>query len=215
MCKDNEMIYLSIHGIKDGQQTFKCGTKYDWYLIKNNNNNSNTTQIRDEEGIMIEINLNKLDWLPNYNMINIIGLIDNDHKNNLEIVMDSTYHAIRKYVSDEQNDEYNYPLIHSTPMRGIRYKYSKINDKGHFGTKKVIFGESGINHVIVDIEGKYGMTQGAMGIVIDDQDEGEKLKKALLSDKFKSVLKSCIWGNFRIDSKLFTYFKKDFWKEFN
>ena len=34
MCKDNEMIYLSIHGIKDGQNTFKCETKYYWYLNK-------------------------------------------------------------------------------------------------------------------------------------------------------------------------------------
>jgi len=58
------------------------------------------------------------------------------------------------------------------------------------------------------------MTQGAIGIIIINKDEGENIKKALLSDKFKSVLKACRWGNFRIDWKLFTYFKKDFWKEF-
>ena len=28
------MIYLSIHGIKDGKETFNCGTRYDWYLIQ-------------------------------------------------------------------------------------------------------------------------------------------------------------------------------------
>jgi 16S rRNA G1207 methylase RsmC len=33
---DNYMIHLSIHGIKDGRKTFKCGTKYDWYVIKKN-----------------------------------------------------------------------------------------------------------------------------------------------------------------------------------
>ena len=79
--------------------------------------------------------------------------------------------------------------------------------KEHFGIKKVIFGEAGINHVIVDIEGKYGMTQRAMGIIIIDKKEGENIKKALLSDKFNSILKSCMWGNFRIDWRLFTYFK--------
>ena len=34
MSIDNQMIHLSIHGIKDGQKTFKCGTRYDWYLIE-------------------------------------------------------------------------------------------------------------------------------------------------------------------------------------
>ena len=168
MCKDNEMIYLSIHGIKDGYNTFKCGTKYDWYLIKKNNNN-NITLIKDEKNIMTKINLNKLDWLPNYNIKNVIKLIDNLCDNNLKVIMDSSYHATRKYVNDKQNNEYKYPLIHSTPISNIRYKYSNINNKGHFGVKKVIFGEAGINHVIIDIEGKYGMTQGAMGIIIIDK----------------------------------------------
>jgi len=215
MCKDNEMLYLSIHGIKDGKKTFKCGTKYDWYLIKKNNNN-NKTLIRDQENNMIHINLNKLNWLPNYNIKNVIKLTDNTNTNihNLKVIMDSSYNATREHVVNKQNDEYKYPLIHSTPIRNIRYKYSNINNKGHFGVKKVIFGEAGINHVIVDIEGKYGMTQGAIGIIIINKDEGENIKKALLSDKFKSVLKACMWGNYRIDRNLFTYFKKDFWKQF-
>jgi len=91
--------------------------------------------------------------------------------------MDSSYNATREHVVNKQNDEYKYPLIHSTPIRNIRYKYSNINNKGHFGVKKVIFGEAGINHVIVDIEGKYGMTQGAIGIIIINKDEGENIKK--------------------------------------
>jgi hypothetical protein len=215
MCKDNEMIYLSMHDIKDGQKTFKCGTKYDWYLIKKNkNSDSNISLVRDEKNNMIQINLNKLEWLPNYNIKNVIKLIDNKGDNNLKVIMDSSYHATRNYVSDKQDNEYKYPLIHSTPKINIRYKYSKINNKGHFGVSKVIFGEAGINHVIVDIEGRYGMTQGAIGIVISDKKEGENIKKALMCENFKIILNSCMWGNFRIDWKLFTYFKKDFWKEF-
>ena len=58
------------------------------------------------------------------------------------------------------------------------------------------------------------MTQGAIAIVINDNIEGENIKNALLTDRFNEILKSCMWGNFRIDWKLFTNFKKDFWKEF-
>ena len=109
---------------------------------------------------------------------------------------------------------YKYPLIHSTPKSGIRYKYSSINTKGHYGISKVIFGEAGINHVVVDNDGKYGMTQGAIAIQFSTINDGINIKKALLSDKFNTIILSCLCGNFRIDWRLFTYLKHDFWKEF-
>jgi hypothetical protein len=213
MCKDNEMVYLSIHGIKDGQQTFKCGTKYDWYLIIKNNLNKETI-IRDEEGNIIQYNLNNLEWLPNCNIKNIMKLISYDLNNNLKVIMDSSYHATRKHVNNIKTEEFKYPCIHSTPKNYIRYKYSNINNKGHFGISKIIFGEAGINHVIIDIDGNYGMTQGAIAILINNKDEANNIKNVLLSDKFNSILKSCMWGNFRIDWRFFTYLKTDFWKEF-
>ncbi len=90
--------------------------------------------------------------------------------------------------------------------------YSSRNDKGHFGISKVIFGESGINDVIIDLKGDYGMTNGAMAIEISSKDEGEELKKYLLSSDFQELLEACIWGNFRVEWTLFAYFKKDFYK---
>jgi hypothetical protein len=212
MTYEKQMIYLSIHGIKDGRDTFKCGTKYDWYLIENKKKYKNT-DINDENDNKLSTDMSKLNWLPNYNIINIINILSiNEDK--LSIIMNSSYHAIRPYINNEKTDEFKYPLIHSTPKKGIRYKYSKYNDKGHFGVPKVIFGEAGINHVVIDIEGKYGMTQGAIGIIIKNIDEGNNISNALLSTNFNNILRSCSWGNYRIDWHLFTYFKKDFWKDF-
>lgn len=206
------MKYLSIHSIKDGLANFSCGTRYDWYLVKKNTNNI-ISEINDEECIVQNINLNYLDWLPNYNINKILSILSYNH-DNLQVIMNSSYHATRSYVKDKKSDEYKYPLIHSTPKNGIRYKYTNINNKGHFNIPKVIFGEAGINYVILDIDGNYGMTQGSMGIIIKDKYEGEKIKKALLSEKFNNIIKACMWGNYRIDWRLFTYFKKDFWEEF-
>ena len=45
-------------------------------------------------------------------------------------------------------------------------------------------------------------------------EEAKNIEKCLKSDKFSEVLNSCLWSNFMIDWRLFTYFKKDFWKEF-
>jgi hypothetical protein len=137
---------------------------------------------------------------------------NNDEK--CEIIFNvSNYETRKEWVNDKKTNEYKYELIHSTPQNGIRYMYSSKNDRGHFGIKKVIFGESGIYNSIVDIEGKYGMTQGAMGIKIDNINEGNEIKKVIDSEEFKKILKSCSWSNFRIDWRLFTYFKKTFYKE--
>ena len=92
--------------------------------------------------------------------------------------------------------------------------YSSINDNGHFGLSKVIFGDNGLNDVIIDNLGSYAMTENSMAIEVTD-DEGMCLQKSILSKEFSSFIKSCIIGNFRIDWRLFTYFKKDFWKEFD
>ena len=107
-------------------------------------------------------------------------------------------------------------MIHSTPLNGIRYKYSnKKNDGDHFDIPKIIFGETGINkNLVIDINGTYGLTASSFGIEIYDIDIVQNIKKALLSNEFQNIIKSCSWGNYRIDWRLFTYFKKDFWKEF-
>ena len=92
--------------------------------------------------------------------------------------------------------------------------YSKVNDRGHFGIPKVIIGEAGINDVIIDIDGEYGLTNGAIGIKINNVEEGKNLKIALNSVKFNKMFKSCLFSSYRIDWNIFKEFKKDFWKEF-
>ena len=79
-----------------------------------------------------------------------------------------------------------------------------------FGVQKVIFGDSGINDIIIDMEGKYGLTNHAIGIKINSMEEGIKLKTALESEMFKDVLNACSWSNYMIEWRIFKYFKKDF-----
>lgn len=212
MTQDNQMLYLSIHNAKEGISTFKCGTRYDWYLIKKTYIYKNTI-INDEYKNEIIIDLKDLEWIPNSNIITIINLIDK--KNNLNILCNFNYPRQNKnIVSEIKNDIYKYPLIYLTPKTGVRYMYSKYNDKGHFNIPKIIIGETGIDNAINDYNGSYGMTQDSFGIIINNYNEGEEILDVIKSNKFKNILKSCSWSNFRIDWRLFTYFKKDFWKEF-
>jgi len=213
MTYDNTMIYLEIHNINDGYKIFNCGTRYDWYLIQKKKSNNNTI-IKDENKIIIEINAKKYKFIPNYNILELNNLLGNDDNDKCNIIYNgSAYDPRKKYINKIKNSEFKYEIVHSTLKTGARFVYSNRNDLGHFNIPKVIFGDSGINNIIIDKDGIYGMTQHAIGIN-DDIENLENIKKALESDKFKNILKSCLWSNFQIDWRLFTYFRKDFYKEF-
>lgn len=217
MCVDNQMLYLEIHGIKDGQKVFNCGTRYDWYLIeKTNTNQCKNTIVVDEDGTQNEINLSELSWLPNSNILEIKKILAKNDCERCPIMYDRTAYGADKKdrVSSTQTTEFKYPCVHSTPKAGIRYMYSKVNDRGHFGVSKVIFGESGIYNPVIDMEGKYGMTHGAMAIQVNSLEEATVISKVIESDKFNKIIQSCIFSSFRIDWNIFKEFKQDFWKAF-
>jgi hypothetical protein len=209
---NNQIHYLKINGNKEGFNVFKVGTRFDYYFLEKTDVYKKTI-IDDEENILNELFIQEWPFLPNCNFDFFKQLlVSSVDEKNCQVFNNSSYHSIRKYVSKTKDNIYKYPLIHSTPKSGIRYMYSSRNDKGHFGVSKVIFGESGINHVIIDIEGKYGMTQGSISIEVDNITDAKQIKKVLLSDNFKIILKSTSWGNYRIDWKMFKYFKNDWWK---
>ena len=58
------------------------------------------------------------------------------------------------------------------------------------------------------------MTQHAMAIRVNTIEEANNIKISLTSKKFTKFLESVMWSNFQIDWRLFTYLKRDFWKEF-
>jgi len=215
MTKQNQMLYLEIHGVKDGKKTFNCGTRYDWYLIEKKTQYKNTI-ILDEDGNKNDYDLSEWSWLPNSNILEINKLLAKKDDERCPIMYDRTAYGADKKdrVSSKETNVFKYPCIHSTPKTGIRYMYSKVNDRGHFGVSKVIFGESGIYNPVIDMDGKYGMTQGAMAIQVDNLEEATLISKVIESDTFDKIIQSCIFSSFRIDWNIFKEFKKDFWKEF-
>jgi hypothetical protein len=216
MAIDNQMIYLEIHNTKDGMKVFNKGTRYDFYLLQKTERTYNT-KLNDEFYNKSELDLSEFEWLPNSNISDIIKIL-NDNTDIIEscpiIQSMSAYEPRKSWMSKTKTDEFKYTCIHSTPQKGIRYMYSKFNDKGHFGISKVIFGESCVYNAIIDINGEYGITHGAMGIQINDLQEGKNILEALKSDEFAEIIKSMMFGNFRIDWNNFKTFKRDWWTEY-
>jgi hypothetical protein len=214
MAKQNQMLYLEMHDSKDGKKIFNAGTRYDWFLIKGVSKYKKTIII-DQDGKYNEINLSEWTWLPNSNILEIKKILAKDDVERCPIMYDrSAYGADKKWISKEQSTEFKYPIIDSTPKKGIKYVYSKVNDRGHFGISKVIFGQTGIYNPIIDMEGKYGMTQHSMAIQVDNLEEATNISKAIQSEKFNKIIQSCLFSLYGIDWNIFKEFKKDFWKEF-
>jgi len=227
MTNENHMLYLEIHNTKDGIKTFHAGTRYDWYILKTQSDNRET-KIVDEMKKIHYIDLKKWKWLPNFNISSIQNLFAKENEEHIDILYSrSAYGTEKECVSSEETKEFKYPLIHTTSKSGTRKMFSNINNStiGNkkkktvfrvFGVSKIIFGDSGIYDVIIDLDGKYGTTEDAMSIPINSKEEAMSLKKCLLSTEFReNILKACSWGNFRIDWRMFCDFRKDFWKDFH
>jgi hypothetical protein len=220
MAVDNQIEYLEIHSKSDGVKTFGVQTRYDWYILQNTPCFKHTN-VQDETGKINSIDLRKWDFLPNcyYSEIKQILCKKRENHECLEVIYSRNQFGTDKpWMSENQTNTFKYPVIHSTPIDGARMYWSNTETPNvrisieMFGIKKVIFGESGINNIVLDLNGDYGMTQGAIGIKIESKKEGSLMKGTLESDAFKRILKALCFGNFRIDWRMFSYFRKDFHK---
>lgn len=215
MCKQNYMEHLVIRGLKDGQDVFNCGTRFDYYLIKKTKNNDALSVINDEEHKTFQLNMNEWEWLPNCRINLVKNILSMDKSDRCNIIYSRTnYGSDKAWVSKDQTDEYKYPCVHATPKSGVRTLYSSTNERGFFNIPKVIFGKTGTYNAVLDVAGEYGITEHAMGIVVDSEEIGKKVIDAVRSELFMQVLDCCSFSLFSIEWRLFLHFKKDFWKAF-
>ena len=210
--KEKQIIYLEIHDEKDGCKTFKCNTRYDWYLIQNRNYYKNTI-IRTQKNEIEHINLKEWVFIPNYNFKLIKSLITTNQLINI-LYSRSDYASDKKWVRKEHSIEYKYPVIYSVNRQNKpRIIWSNNNSKnGYYGIPKLIFG-SGATGFLIDTKGEYAICEFCTAIV-DDVKNLDKIKRCLESKKFKEVILATSVSKAEINRKVLKYFKKDFYTEF-
>lgn len=234
MTHENHMLYLEIHDKPDGKRVFGVQTRYDFYVIQKRKPtlsvSTSTTIVKDQHGQAYEaFDLSPWKFLPNHSYEFIEPLLRSPDDTSIPNVIFSRgkYGTDKPWVHDEKlRTPEDIPLIHSTPLTGPRFLWSDSRVKCEdvedcapmVGIPKVIFGESGINKVVMDVEGRYGMTQGAIGLRIpgaspDEQNaEARRMAAALESDIFSRILDAMSFSNFRIDWRMFLYLRPDFYK---
>ena len=206
-----QIIYLEMHNEKDGLKTFFANTRYDWYLLQNKKNTDLTT-VKCDDGNICKIDISKMKFIPNNDIELILKLTSSNDKVHI-LHSESFYEPRKKWMNGEKTDVYKYPCIYSINKKNIAsYKYSSVNNKGHFRVPKIIWG-GGATGFIIDTEGEFGMTQWASAIV-DNIDNLYLIYDAMTSDRFNNLIKSISVSKQEINYKILREFNKDFYKEF-
>lgn len=215
--KDNlisrDIKFVKMHSFKDGQILFDAAINFDYYYLENKNY-SGITEIICEDKSTISMDLSKIDIIPSENIHEIVDLFAKDGEEKVTILANSSYHHTRDYISDHKDDVYKYPCVYTVKSNNTpTLKWSSVNNRGHFGIPKVIFG-NGASGVLCDKNGEFAMTQFSYSIV-DEPEKLDMIKMALESEHFikKIMLFKNSLGD-KYNRKLISNFRKDFWKKF-
>ena len=212
LLKDKQIIYLEIHNVDDGQKTFRCATRYDWYVLQNTPCYKNTI-IKDEEGKINDINLQEWDFIPNMMFTEIKQLISSDNKLDVWRYRSMYGTENKKLVSTNKTDAFKYPLVYTINKQNeITFRYTNDNSKGHFGTAKFIFSNGAGFHC--DEKGELGLTEWAY-CVYDSKENLSLIEKAFRSDKFNKIKMAIQLDSSSYNIKVMKLFSKTFWQEFS
>jgi hypothetical protein len=211
---ERNLQYLEIHNEKDGLVTFSSETRYDWYIIKNENVKKTITNIKFQDGKTSIINVIGLEFIPNGEFDKIFSLIakDNEKKCNVSYSR-SEYGTDKKHMQRKKDEKYKYPCVYTVNSKSeITYYYSS-EKKGHYGIPKFIWSNGRISSIgsYVDDKGEYGLTQFAYAI-IDEPENLSKIKKVFDNKEFRNLMELCAVGQLTINYKVISIFKNDFWK---
>jgi len=214
--KSKQMIYLELHDLRSGVQTFGAQTAYDFYCLHNVPSTMSTT-IKWMDGITQKADISKMEFIPNGMYSKFKKLIAKDDEEKVDMLHSfSDYETRKDHMSKEETEEFEFPIIYTTVKDGtINLMYSNTKTKGHFDIPKVIFTNGGATTLVVDETGEYGLTQFAYGI-IDEPENLPLIKKAMEHPDFIKLMKFAdgISSLHKYNRKAITLFRKDFWKEF-
>jgi hypothetical protein len=216
LLKSKQILELKMHGFKDGIETFGAQIAYDYYCVKNSDNEDDIkTNIICLDGEICSFNLSKLDFIPGENIIEIQSLVAKPDEERVEVLYSrSAYGTDKPNMSKEKTEEFKYPCIYTIVKGGrVNYFWSNVNNRGHFNHPKVIWSNGSATIPIIDTNGDYGITQFSYAI-IDDKENLDNIKKALLNDYFKNKIMLFKGLADIYNYKIIATFRKDFWKEF-
>ena len=201
---NKQIHYLSIHNDSEGLKNFGATTRYDYYLMENiKPYKKSSVYFEDKKTYEININ-NDLPFIPNFGWSVFSKIIEKLDDNGINLIRDSDCHTMRNYVSKTQSEDYTYKLLNSiSNTKGKTYCYSSRPHKCQTN-KKVIFSNG--RHIVPFYDnGKLGVTQGGLYILVNTDENGNKMVKYLNTNIIKLIVKATKWSNFETTKQIFNY----------
>jgi hypothetical protein len=179
------------------------------------------TEIVDEKGKRIFINVADWPFLPNYFFREIKEILILPTKNQrktrkarhatgAERTMKAIYHSNvynSPHLMKEKTRKYRVPVVHTITKKGLGILYGDHKSPDQIGVPKVLLNFNEVQYPYNDSQGEYGMTQLTFGIPTHSKREGDALVRYVNSPFFKEVVKATKWGVFYTNYKMFSYFK--------
>jgi hypothetical protein len=211
--------YLCMNDFKKGQEVFKVGTNFDYYVLENNLSASNITTITDINTKTYEKNINSWKFIPSGEFDLYEKILAKEDEERVNVLYDRTlYGTDKSNMSIDETDVYKYPCVYTITQRdGVKYYYSSIKhsktEKKDMFVPKVIWSNGLGTYPVIDLKGEYGLTQFSYAI-IDDINNLKNIETALNNPKFIELMDYVKFQNNKYNYKVISLFKKDFWKVF-
>jgi hypothetical protein len=173
--------------------------------------------IRGADGKIYKEKLMKFPFLPNAHLKEWKKMLTKDQDEGVDVMYSTVYHTQFKDLKEDKGRLYKFPVIHSIlkdDKKQIRYT-NKKDPKGGFGVSKIIFNGYGAwNKPVLDVEGKYGMSQVIFALPVASEKQGKKMIKFFNQERLKMFSEDLSWATSRpfIFWKLFRNIRKDFYK---
>lgn len=219
LIQSKNLKFLCMNDFKKGQEVFKVGTNFDYYVLQNRFDPNNITTITDINGKTIEKNINGWKFIPSGGFELYEKLLAIEGEDNVEVIYSrSLYGTDKKHMSNTKTDKFIYPCVYTITIRdGMKFFYSSIQhpktEKKDMFVPKVIWSNGLGTYPIVDVKGEYGLTQFSYAI-IDDIRNLKNIDNALNNPKFIELMKYVKFQNNKYNYKVISILKKDFWKLF-
>ena len=210
--------WLSIHSVKEGMAEFGGKSSFDMHVSVKRFTPGYETNVRDERGLLTTADIKSISMIPNFEIGLARGLLAKPGEARADVRTTSVFDPRKGLAARERGGSFRHPCINHASGRakgGVRMFYARKRDpRGLFGVPKAVFGiMAGAGRVIVDREGKYGITPFAAGLV-DSPRNLERIRAALESDRFRDVMESLRFTRQEINPAVVGMFRKDFWREF-
>ena len=155
-------------------------------------------------------------WLPNSEFEFIKSILDPNGPDPRRVIYDrSAYGSDLPHMSPEYRaGEFIYPVVHTMTARGLGIWYSNTATRGaagHFGAAKVILNFNEKLYPYLDWDGEYGMGQFSFGLPVSSVAQGDAIVRALISPRFRALVKATKWGAYQTDRRMFEYFREGFY----